>query len=703
MADVKRYLGSASHFLLAIVIASLIAYFNFQLIRNWFAGEFNQNISSIEISYIQMAKFWVEGGGSWQPLWYLGYPWHVFYTPILPFFEVLAQNLLDFSFAHAYRVITGAGFVLVPVATFLFVWQISRSKTGAAIAALFYSFVPSVIAFLFGGVAADTLSGHLEPRRFAILVRWGEGPHTLALVFLPIYGFFLSRYLEKSKFRDLLLTSVFLGLVALTNAIVVWAAILLTFAFFLAEASRKGSNLLSTVGHLIKLAVVTFGLISFWYNLQFLGTFFREGSGALSNWQALFPWGIIVLGLAAILIFLAVKKILAAAPEIALALYWFLFMFGIVYVYYASGENRLEYVPQALRFNTEVDLALAILVGTVVSWIFLALSSFVRLPKYVAKVVALLVFALVTLPLLWWGLALASRLPEYTRDLSANGVAKIENTAEYRVAKKLNELVSDSDQRVLAPGNYGFWLNFFAPVPQLRGALFQSSTHSWPDHIYYQLANGTDARISLAWLKIANIGKFVYTTAGSGETYHDFKVPQSKFDSILTKQLEENGDIYYDVPLKNDNLAKVVDWQKHLEIKKPINAIDEEPILAYVDSLEGKAEKKLDVTRLSASRLKISGETSDGEGILVQQTYDPGWKVRKISGDGGWRIKKDSFDFIVLVPKGAPPSGGASQFELELIYRKHLVVWLGYLVTAATLAWVGNRTYKTYRSYKSNL
>src|SRR3990167_10654918 len=126
--------------LMVLVSLIFIAYLNFALIRYWFVGEFNQNLASIEISYIQMAKFWVESTkGGWQSLWYLGYPCHVFYTPLLPALEVLLHHVLNFSFAHAYRVLTGAGYVLVPVSVYLFVWQIGKSKIGALVSALFYS------------------------------------------------------------------------------------------------------------------------------------------------------------------------------------------------------------------------------------------------------------------------------------------------------------------------------------------------------------------------------------------------------------------------------------------------------------------------------------------------------------------------------------------------------------------------------------
>ncbi len=173
---------------------ALIVYLNFLLVRYLFEGEFAQNIASIEISYVQMAKFWVESrGAGWQPLWYLGYPWHVFYTPLLPAIEVLLYKTVGFSFAHAYRVIVGTSYILVPGTLYLFVWQISKSKAGALISAFFYSFIPSIIGLFFAGVRQDTISGIGEPRRFTILVRWGEGPHTVALVFLPLFGLFLLR------------------------------------------------------------------------------------------------------------------------------------------------------------------------------------------------------------------------------------------------------------------------------------------------------------------------------------------------------------------------------------------------------------------------------------------------------------------------------------------------------------------------------
>ncbi len=668
-----KYLQPAGEAILAFAFIFIIGYLNFLAIRYFFLGEFNQNIASIEISYVQMAKFWAEGGSLWQPLWYFGYPWHVFYTPVLPFLELAANRLFDFSFAHAYRVITAGAYILVPVSLFLFVWQISKSKTGAFIAGLCYTLLPSVIALLFKGVAADTLSGNLEPRRFAILVKWGEGPHTLGLVFLPIFALFLFRYFEKKNLLNLILASLFLGLCALTNAIVLWAAILLFAAFFLSEIVGGLDKIIPGVKQAIAVLVLTFGFISFWYNIPFLSTFFREGGSSLNNWLSLFPWTFIPIAIVAFIVVVGVGKISKGNRQISFSIFWFLMLFGIIYVYYASGDERIELVPQALRLTTEVDMALGVLAGTLFSTLFLFLW---RLKKvfFVTKVIALTSFVILCAVLILPNLQLVKTLGEFTKPRPEGDIQK---QAEYRVSKKLEEMMQGNNGRVLVPGNYSFWLNYFTNVPQLRGALYQSSTNFWLDHIYYQIANGNSSQIALAWLKIANISKLVFTGPESLETYKDYKTGQGKFDAVLEKISEENGDVFYNVPLKNSTPVKVIDTQSYSKLQKPYNAIDEQKIFSYVSWLEMKSDKKLDVKRLSNSKWQVNGSLDAGEGILLQETYDSGWQIKDKTA--GWKKLRDPMDFMVFVPNKS------GDVNLEIVYRKPLTVYLGYLISGLTL------------------
>lgn len=678
----NKYLKQVWEIIAGLLLSVVILYLNYSIIKYFFLGEFNQNIASIEISYIQMAKFWSEGGGLWQPLWYLGYPWHVFYTPLLPFLELVANKFAGFSFPHAYRVITAGAYVFVPVSLFLFAWQISKSKTGAFISALWYTFLPSLIALIFKEVAQDSMTGGLEPRRFAILVRWGEGPHTLALVFLPIFGLFLAKYFDNRKPLNLFLASLFLGLCALTNAIVLWAALLLSACFLIAEATTQTGKVVSAFKGFFKIFILAFGLISFWYNLPFLGTFFREGGGSLNNLLSLFPWMFISIIIGASFIILICAKISRGKREISFSILWFLVLFTIVYVYYASGEERIELVPQALRLTTEVDLALSLLIGVIFSKLFLYMWKLKKL-EYVSQVSILLLFVVVCSVLILSNIKLLREISEFA---GPRNEATLEKTAEFKAAKEIEALVGGSSERVLVPGNYSFWLNYFIKVPQLRGALYQSSTNHWPEHVYYQITNGDSPYVSLAWLKIANIGKLVYTDKGSAETYKDFKVGKEKFDRVLEIISEKEGDIYYKVPLKNSNLVKVIDIQGYSKLGKPTNAIDEGKIYPYLSWIEEKSEENLKVVRVSNSKFKVSGTLPEGEGLLLQETYDAGWHIK--DRNLRWKKLKDPMDFMVFIPNKS------GEINAEIFYGRPFSVYFGYLISVVSLAVFGFLVFK---------
>ncbi|MDP2632398.1 MAG: hypothetical protein Q8P25_01615, partial [Candidatus Curtissbacteria bacterium] len=198
--------------------------------------------------------------------------------------------------------------------------------------------------------------------------------------------------------------------------------------------------------------------------------------------------------------------------------------------------------------------------------------------------------------------------------------------------------------------------------------------------------------------KIANVGKIIYTTGGSAEPYKDYKVGENKFSSTMTKVFEERGDVYYSSPLKNDSLAKVVDLAEIKSIKKPKNAIDSGPIYQYVSAIEKGADKKISFEKITDSRYKIAGEVGEGEGVLVQQTYDSGWSVKAGLGQGGgWSKFKDSFDFMILVPKNP------GSFEIELVYTKPIGVYVGYLITLVTIGFIIKRFFNLQTPFKKKV
>ncbi len=664
------------------VISLLFTFVIFPLVLLWvgyshvgplFGGEFTQQLGSIEVSYIQMAQFIEKSLPHflWQPLWYLGYPMEVLYTPLVPFFEFFAHHLFTWSFSHAYRVLTAFSYAGALVTLYFFCRTLFKNSAAAFISSLSYGLLPSVMAFLNEGVASDRfLEKLIEPRRFTILVRWGEGPHIVALFFLPLSGLFLIKFLRGGNRWSLVFGACATALVFLTNSIGAWGFVLLSFTLLVGELVENFHLWKNLVLRFFSYVVLAYGLVAFWFNPLFLSSFFREGGGALGYWRNQFPWGWLLLLFILLIYCFICRKLVSKASGFTASLLFFLMMFGLVNAYYSSGFEKLELVPQVLRLTTEVDIGAVMVIGALVSiigyiglrksyWLYLGMMG-----------IALIISLILYLPR---QLQFAKELPQYTQPLESTG-RTLADTPEYQVAQKLAQKVSGGE-RVLAPGNYGFFLNYFVDVPQLRGALFQSSIHPWPDHIYYQMTNGKDADISLAWLKIANVGWVVFN--GPREIFRDYKISSGKFLDIADLTETSWGDEYYKVKLTNNSLAKAVSTQL-MDVKTPVNAIDKMPIFSYQDILDTQ-KNFLTIENPKNGSYKITGDVGEEEIVLVQYAYTPGWKAKDSLGRN-LEVKKDPLGFIVVKPKNA------GTVEIDLKLQRTWRTWVGWILTGLTFA-----------------
>lgn len=665
------------------IFALLILLIGYWSIAPWFAGNGPLNLGSIEVSYVSMARFLVDYYPhlSWAPYWYFGFPFHLFYTPLLPVLEALLYLLGKIPYWQAYRMITGLGYVFTPVSVFLFAWFISKRLIPGLVAALAYMFLPSLFYFVLpsGEVARDVISeGILDPRRLVILARWGEGPHTLSLVFLPLAGLFFAWTLQSRRFFPLVMGAFLLMLTAITNAVGFYGLVLLLGAIFFVQLTEKGklkSQTLKTAGVFF---LVSFGLSSFWYNLSFIASFFSEGGGILGNYLNLFPWGwLLILLVVGVVFFLFQKVIHQQALKIALV--WFGLTFSLVYVYYASAppeffEQRLEFAPQALRLMTEADMAFSILIASLLA----ALIDFWEKRRWILSLVGQGLALSGVILLAWYGW---EYLP-FSRQ-AVSGQVELSKTAEKEVADWLAKKVDPKKgERIYLAGNYGFYLNYFTDIWQLRGGLYQAKTHPWPEHIYYQVNHGTDKEIALAWLKAANVKYLVVNTDSSSELYKEF--PHPKKFSRLNPEYERNGDIIYRVPLITASPVKVIDRKRLKDLRPPKKADDKIALLAYADWLAKSRPASFEMA--NNDLYQIEATLGEEEGILLQMTYDKGF--RAVSPEGSLKIIKDPLGFMTLIP--AEPG----QYEIQLSHHPTLQIYLGYLLTLLTvllILWQGFR------------
>ena len=241
-----------------------------------FRGEFTQHLGSIEVSYIQMARFiemsWPRF--SWQPLWYLGYPMNLLYTPLVPFFEFAGKQFFGWSFSHGYRLLTAFAYAGGLATLFLFAKTLYKNTLAGVFTALYYTTVPSVLAFLYSEVATDRFAQNfVEPRRFTILTRWGEGPHIVSLLFLPLAAMFYILFLQRGSKWMLICGAVFTALVVLTNSVGAWGLALLALSLLIGDTVEQGKWQQSALRS-ITFGLFAYGLAAFWFNPLFLSTFF---------------------------------------------------------------------------------------------------------------------------------------------------------------------------------------------------------------------------------------------------------------------------------------------------------------------------------------------------------------------------------------------------------------------------------------------
>ena len=660
----------------AVFCLALIVFVNYQQIGDWFGSSASfgkngpANLGSIEVSYVSMGRFLTDFGfQSFAPFWYFGFPFHLFYTPLLPILEALINKIFGIPLWESYRLITGLGYIAAPISVFFLGWQLSKRVIGGLIAGIFFSVGPTIFYFLDPGVALDKFSLNFwDPRRFTILVRWGEGPHIFSLIFVPLVGLFFSKLLEDRRFRWLVLSSIFLGLAGLTNAIGLFSSILLVLSLSFVKFAQAREFRARPILSGVLVGLLALGLISFWYNLSFIANFFGEGEAAGNIYLSLFPWGWvgILLGIGGIyFIFRNIIKDFA----IATALLWFLIFFTVVFVYYLT--ESVELLPQALRYNVEVDLSLSLLIGVLFAWLVGIFAKRLRYLEIAGNVVGLaIVFGLI--------LYIQPFIP--TASKAAGTVIDIKNTGEYEIASFLKDNINEEKgERVFVPGNYGFYLNWFTNVWQPRGGLFQASTHYWTDHMHYQLRNGKNADIARAWLTAGNIKYAVFTTIGSRDLYKEIK-NQERF-SDYNVVYEERGDIIYEVPLKKSSLAKSVSLLVMKQLAVPKKADDKKAILAYADWIENSSAKQNSLIVVDNDHYRIKGEVGDGEGILVQMTADSGWAASNAVSGNSIKTGRDPLGFLILYPQ-------AGEVDITLKHGRIWQEWLGYLLTIGTVGFV---------------
>jgi hypothetical protein len=600
------------------------------LIAPLFTGEFTRYRGSIEAAYITDARFIVEHFPdlSWSPLWYLGFPFEWFYTPLLPAIVALLGKVID-NVPAAYRLVAASGYALGPAALYVATRVVARSRIAAVFAAIAFIFLPSV-SYLLPGLQGDAsaFSGAAlpPPWRLVALVEYGEGPHVLSLSLALLALAAGARYIRAPSGARLLIAVAAVVAVALTNLIGVLGAAV--FLGLVPASERIGGRAEGRYARLFMIGALA-GLLSMgWYSLGFIRAVFGFSTPSGGDGGTGYLWLPVLL----IVTLAGVAWLDRRLPEGgALAIGW-VAVFGAIVV--ARQFGGIALAPQPIRYALELDAAAAIATGIAMAW---ALRRPAALQRGRASAAASVALAAVIVAIGAGGwLTVRERLgPDVAwRDWS-----------ERRVALWLSDHLGPGERAYLT-GDHAFWVDVFADVPQVRGGVDFAFSNPWWAHVTYQVNNGTDADVSQLWMAALPVRYIVVTGPASTEVYRDFADPR-KFDGMLPVVFDERGVRIYEVARVGDPRVLVA---RLAGLAAPTSAIDRSAISEYVKRIaDGRAPDKLERRGLGGWRAEV--EIQAGEQVVLRQAYDTGWRAT-VDGRAA-NVRADPIGQLVVdVPAG---------------------------------------------------
>jgi hypothetical protein len=613
-----------------------------------FTGELTQFRGSIESTFIANARFIADGFPdlSWYPYWYLGFPFELFYTPILPALVALVGKLSG-DIPQAYRVVAATGYALGLPALYLAARGLSGSRRAALLAAGAYLFIPS-LTYAFPPIRTDGagLSGTFVPPpwRLVALVEYGEGPHVLSLSFALFAVAATLRYVRAPSGWRLAIAVVALVSVALTNLI--GALGVAVFLFAIAITNGHATNVQRKWTSLWKLGLLTILFSLGWYSLGFMRAFSQPSGGDSASFYIALP----VVALIAVIAVAALPlKRLPAGGDVALL--W-LFLLGAIVV--PKQLFGIGIAPQPIRYSLEFDAAFAVGLGIALAW---AIERLARRETIRAAVAAVALVAFVAVGLPGWVGVQARLAPD----------PSWQAWSERRVALWLADHLRPGERAFLT-GDHAFWLNVFADVPQVRGGQDFSAVDPWPAHAAFQINTGADVAISKLWLQALAVRYLVVTTPSSSEVFRDFTNP-AKFDGTFPVVFDERGVRIYEVPPVGDPRVVVAPTG---DLRPPTNGIDRTALEAYVNAIAQAAP----ADSVAGSIGRWSLETGDAGGrLVVREAYDSGWRAT-VDGKGA-TVGPDALGMLSL----ALPPG---RHVVELSHGVHLDFLAGLAVAMLT-------------------
>jgi hypothetical protein len=227
--------------------------------------------------------------------------------------------------------------------------------------------------------------------------------------------------------------------------------------------------------------------------------------------------------------------------------------------------------------------------------------------------------------------------------------------ADYRarVEYKLTDWMARNlpDARAFATGSLRLWYNAWHNGQQVGGGSDQGLLNPTLSVTNWQVTHDVQTGRDIAWLQAVGADVVVVHNRGSEEIFQEFTAPQ-KFVGVLPVLYDDgHGDVIYRVPRRFPAHARVVE-KSRIERLRPIPVSDNNgaELAAYAAALENGPDNEILMRWDGPQTIRLRASLHPGESLVVQESYDPGW--RAYAGAQRLTIRRDAAGFMLV---DAPP------------------------------------------------
>ena len=647
---------------LIIGLPLFIFIFNLVLVGPLLSGQYSGFAYSDQPIYLKVSLFFKEAWPHifWADFWAGGFSPPQIFSPFVPFFSV-AVSFFGLAAGHFLRILSGLAYAFIPVSLYFLVKRLTHRRVAALLSALAFSLLPSVMVLFFPEIKEASQVYSYAPWHF-IYNTLGDTPRILSLALIPLVAVYFLSALKNPTFRKIILCAALTVLVALIDFVSFFSLLMLLFVLFFSEVLLSDKTAQGRLGVFLSVIIIAFGLFSFWYHPGYFNNFFRLGgigSAAGSDLLKVIPYLILLVPWLIIGLFylFGYRKHLQA---LFVSLGWFNLTFLIGFSYFFFGRS---FLPEAPRYLIEINMAFCLVIGVLITHFFdwvgriggqkHKLANFFR---YLFLLGALLVLVRYALPFL-------RQAWQYNQPLAAINQEKI-----YQVSEWFQTNVKERESRVFLAGPGKNWFNIFSQQPQISGPLSESY---WDNPVIYAINKDWESGQEEEGLDLAKITNTQYFVV-----FPDFSFAE-KFKNPGALVAEVGGAKIYQVKLTNSDLVQKINFAGYNDLEGIDKSLNTEVIKKYLTWQEKLAAEKIEYQRINNQKIKIKGNFSEGEGILVKMNYSPAFKAKE--GDKELAVKKDPLGFMVIKP------AKTGEQEIEISYNLTLNQWLGLDLTILTV------------------